>query len=271
MLKKESIIEKLKTEYKDIKLHLHDVIDSTNIEAKRLAENGVPHGTSIFADMQTQGRGRLGRSFFSPEQTGIYMTILLEAKTDLAQTILMTTAASVAVSRAIKNVCGIESQIKWVNDIYINEKKVCGILAEAVNDAKTGLISHIALGIGINMFAPKEGFPEDLKDKAGVLLAEVLGADGESYKREDLAAELINQVLEIYEHIESREFMQEYKERSMVIGKNVDVVKHYQVDIDQAKKAKAKVLNIDEDGGLVVAYEDGTTEILNTGEISIRW
>ena len=272
MLEKESILKGLKTEYKDVDIYIHDVIDSTNTEAKRLATNCATHGTSIFAEAQTQGKGRLGRSFFSPNQTGIYMTILLEAKKDMAQTVLITTAASVAVARAIKSICKVECQIKWVNDIYINDKKICGILAEAVNDANTGMISHIALGIGINMFAPKEGFPEDLKNKAGALCTDNQDDDIDiSYTRDALAAELINQVLDIYEHIETREFIQEYKERSMILGKDVDVVKHYQADIDNATKVKAKVKNIDDDGGLVVVYEDGITETLNTGEISIRW
>ena len=275
MLEKESIIKMLKTEYKNVDIHIHDVIDSTNTEAKRLAETSAKHGTTIFADMQKQGRGRLGRSFFSPNQTGIYMTILLKAKEDMSQTVLITTAASVAVARAIKNICQMESQIKWVNDIYINEKKICGILAEAVNDVNTGMISHIALGIGINMFTPNDGFPEDLKDKAGTIFDNRLACEkdarGLTFSREALAAKIINQVLDIYEHIDSREFIHEYRERSMVLGKDVDVVKHYQTDIENATKIKARVTNIDDDGGLVVAYEDGAVETLNTGEISIRW
>ena len=272
MINKEKIIRHLHDEYKDVSLKVFDTLDSTNLEAKRMVDVLTTHGTTIVADTQTQGRGRLGRSFFSPEETGIYMTMLLEAKEDMAETVMITTAASVAVCRAIKEVCDLECQIKWVNDIYLNDRKICGILAEAITDADTGKISHIALGIGVNCTMPKEGFPSEFEHKAGSLVAS--SAVHDAINREALIAEIACQVLELYSNLESREFIGDYKARSIVLGKEVKVFKQHQEgqspDFDSDGGLIATAIDIDQDGGLIVRYENGENETLNTGEISIR-
>lgn len=269
MIDKGKITEHLHEEYKNICIKVFDSLDSTNLEAKRSTDMLTTHGTTIIADSQTQGRGRLGRSFYSPGETGIYMTMVLDAKEDMSQTVLMTTAASVAVCRAIKAVCNLECQIKWVNDIYLEGKKICGILTEAITDADTGMISHIALGIGVNCHMPKDGFPSDIEGKAGFIGLR------HAEDREKLIAEIISQVLSLYSNIETREFIEEYKERSLVIGKEVKVFKHYQEgqspDYDTDGGVVATVMDIDQNGGLLVRYADGQIETLNTGEISIRF
>ncbi|QAT43589.1 biotin--[acetyl-CoA-carboxylase] ligase [Aminipila luticellarii] len=264
LLSEQGIRVYLKEKDYALNLHVYKSIDSTNLEAKRLALEGAGPGTIIVSNEQTKGRGRLGRSFYSPASSGIYLTILLKPGLDLSQSVLVTTAASVAVARAIQKVAHVEPQIKWVNDVYIANKKVCGILTEAITDFETGTIEYIALGIGINCRTPELGFPEDIITKAGAI--EV------PFSRNELAAEVIHQVMSLYENIESRSFIEEYKRRSMVLGKNIEVVKHYQKEsVSENPEAQSAVaLDIDKDGGLVVEYEDGTREVLNTGEISIK-
>ncbi|WP_312352799.1 biotin--[acetyl-CoA-carboxylase] ligase [Aminipila sp.] len=249
---------------RSLDLHVYKTIDSTNLEAKRLALEGVKHGTVVISNEQTKGRGRLGRSFYSPASSGIYLTILLKPSFDISKSVLITTAASVAVTRAVKSVSNTESQIKWVNDVYIADKKICGILTEAITDFETGAIEYIALGIGINCRIPELGFPDDIRNKAGAI--------AEPFSRNELAAEVINQVMAIYDDIENRSFIKEYKERSMILGREIEVVKHYKQN-QEAQKSESKpavALDIDDDGGLMVEYEDGAREVLNTGEISIR-
>lgn len=239
-----------------VALQVHNVIDSTNQGAKMLALQGAAHGTVVIANEQTKGRGRLGRDFYSPASTGIYLSLILKPNFDISKSVLVTTAASVAVVRAIRKVCQCEARIKWVNDVYIADKKICGILTEAVTNFENGEIEYLVLGIGVNCQLPEAGFPDELKEKAGNIPI--------SFSRNKLAAEIINQVLHLYEDIENRDFIQEYKEKSMVLGKNIQVIR-------KGVNKDARALDIDEDGGLLVEYSDGTKEVLNTGEISIRF
>ncbi|WP_312648526.1 biotin--[acetyl-CoA-carboxylase] ligase [Aminipila sp.] len=264
LLSEQGIRLHLSKEASALPLHVYKILDSTNLAAKRLALEGVGHGTVVISNEQTKGRGRLGRDFYSPASSGIYLTILLKPNFDLSKSVLITTAASVAVCKAVKKVCGVESQIKWVNDVYINEEKICGILTEAITDFETGAIEYIASGIGINCHIPESGYPDEIKNKAGAIQS--------SFSRNELAAEVINQMMAIYEDIESRNFITEYKQRSMVLGKTIQVVKHYnKQSTSQTPDAQTAVaLDIDNDGGLIVEYEDGSREVLNTGEISIK-
>ncbi|QIB70320.1 biotin--[acetyl-CoA-carboxylase] ligase [Aminipila butyrica] len=246
-------------------LYVYKTVDSTNSAAKRLAMEEPVSGALVAANEQTKGRGRLGRDFYSPASSGIYLTLLLKPSFDLSKSVLTTTAASVAVCRAIQKVSGAEAQIKWVNDVYLDGKKICGILTEAITDFESGAIDYIATGIGINCQLPPEGFPEELRQKAGVLPASV--------SRNQLAAEVVNELLAVYQQLESRSFLEEYKSRSLVLGREIDVIKHYSSQAGQGQPPQsvhALALDIDRDGGLLVEYENGTREVLNTGEISIR-
>jgi len=239
-------------------IKVFQTVESTNKTAKQLALDGAPHATVVLAERQTAGRGRQGRSFFSPSCSGIYMSLLLKPNFDVHKSVLITTAASVAVSRAVQKVCGAEPRIKWVNDIYIDRKKVCGILTEAVTDIESGQVESIVLGIGINCQEPEGGFPEELK--------EIIGIVPNVTSKNALAAQVINEVMTLLPNIEAREFIEEYKLRSMVLNQEINVIKGG----SSAAGIPAVALGIDDDGGLIVKYSGGKVETLNTGEISIR-
>lgn len=258
MLSAQGIAAHLSPSLKELPLHVYKTLDSTNNAAKKLALEGAAHGTAIFAFHQSHGKGRLGRSFISPANTGIYMSILLKPVFDIRQSVLVTTAASVAVVRAIQKVCGQDPQIKWVNDIYLKGKKICGILTEAITDFETGQIQYLIPGIGIN--CSTKGLPEELLDIAGAL-------DG-SFSKNELAAEVLNQLLPLMDHLEERTFLEDYKKHSLVLGKNIKVYKNGYPEHTPGESARA--LDIDENGGLIVLYPSGQREVLSTGEISIR-
>ncbi len=242
----------------DTPLHIFRSTDSTNTQAKKMATEGAPHGTTVIALHQTGGRGRLGRIFHAPAGTGIYMSIILRPGSDISRALLVTTAASVAVCRAVKDICSAEPVIKWVNDIYINNKKVCGILTEAITDTNTNHLKALIVGIGIN--CSTEGFPEELQEIAGAV-------EGD-YSPDQLTARIITEILNLADDLDSRRFMDEYRRLSMVIGKNIKVYKGgYSDDV---RGIPARVLDVDDNGGLQVLYSDGSQETLSSGEISIR-
>lgn len=251
------------------RVHVFKSVESTNLTAKRMALDGAPAGTVVIAEEQTKGRGRMGRSFYSPPAGGIYMSFILKPRFDAAKSVLITTAASVAVCKAIETITGISCRIKWVNDIYLGEKKICGILTEAVTDFESGHIEYIVLGIGINYSTDRSVFPKELSGIAGSLF-ESAPADGVTRNR--LIAEVINQVLEVNEKLETREFVHEYKNRSFVLGKEILVIPTAGLarDGSLSEGIPATAVDIDKDGGLVVRYRDGSVQTLNSGEISIR-
>ncbi len=261
VITEKSLREHLFTRYKNNRLYIYDTLDSTNNRAKQLALENASHGTTVIAMQQTAGKGRLGRSFFSPRE-GIYLSIIIKPTFDLSKSVLVTAAASVAVAQAIESVCGRQAQIKWVNDVYLDGKKICGILTEGITDFETGHIESLVIGIGVNTSV--KDFPDELRDTVGAV-------DGE-YSRAALAAEIISRTLKFAENIESREFIREYRDRSMVIGKNVTVYKGiYSISPEKELEGRsAKVLGIDDDGGLEVIYADEKRELLTSGEISVR-
>lgn len=238
-------------------LYVYDSIDSTNDEGKRRAIAGSVNGTLIVANEQTAGKGRRGRAFFSPSDTGVYLSILLKLGLDFSQSVFITTAVSVAVCRAIEKVCKIQCEIKWVNDVYVQGKKVCGILTEAVSDFETGTIDSIIVGIGVNV--KTNDFPEDIKQRAASLLKQ----DYKTGIRNELVAEIYQQVMNVCADLQEKTFMKEYKERSIVIGKNIRYTSNNEWK-------NAVVLDIDEAGGLVIQSEAEGRKTLNSGEITIR-
>lgn len=279
VLSVEGILPHVKKTSMTDRIHVFKILESTNLTAKKMALDGAPYDTVVIAEEQTKGRGRMGRSFFSPPAGGIYMTFILEPRFDTARSVLITTAASVAVCKAIEKVTGISCRIKWVNDIYMEEKKICGILTEAVTDFESGHIDHIVLGIGINYSTALSTFPRELSGIAGSLFdkgSETAGNSGgkprEGISRNHLIAEVINQMLEINENLESRDFIEEYRNRSFVLGKEILVIPAAGSgkNPNPAVGIPAAAVDIDGDGGLVVRYRDGTVQTLNSGEISIR-
>lgn len=259
ILSTEGIRVELGEKYRMLPIEVHKCVDSTNDELKRRALDGGGHGFVLLAEQQTNGKGRLGRQFYSPAGTGIYMSLLLKPELGGSDVILITTAASVAVCRGIQNVLGIELQIKWVNDVYLEDKKICGILTEAISDCELGRVDSVIVGIGINYRT--EDFPEELKMRAGCI------GQGGNVPRNRIVASIISEFFEIYENLTKREFLEEYKHRSNVIGREVRFLEN-----DQWREARA--VDIDSDGGLIVEYTEETgecvTRTLHTGEISLR-
>lgn len=259
MISVEGIRASLGQEYDSLDIHVDKVTESTNKNAKLYAIHGGNHGSVFIAEEQTAGRGRRGRSFISMKGYGIYMSLILKPNVNSSNVVLITTAASVAVHRAILKVTQKSTKIKWVNDLYYENKKICGILTEAVTDCETGMIDSIILGIGINFNMKEEDIPEDLKGIVGALYQ----GDSGNITRNELIAEVINQVLNLSGNLEDISFLDDYRKYSMVIGKEIMV-------IGDVQSQKAKALGVHDNGGLIVVYEDGRRDVLCTGEVSIR-
>lgn len=246
---------------------VYDEIDSTNLQAKRLVLDGrAGHGSVAFAHRQTAGRGRLGRDFHSPKN-GIYLSIVIHPDFDMSRSVLVTVAAAAAVAEAIDQVCGVETQVKWVNDIFVKGRKVCGILTEATTDFETGAIDNLIIGIGVNTSV--RGFPKELRGVAGAV---PLG--GEDAKA-DLVEKIVQKTLKYVEEIgdeKTPEFMKIYRQKSLLIGKDILVFKGAYRKDPQSELGgiRAKATGIDDAGGLRVRYEDGKRETLTTGEVSVR-
>lgn len=251
-------IEKyLRQDAGDLLVEAFQTVDSTNSLLRTRAVSGAPEGLVIVAGSQTDGRGRLGRSFYSPSSTGIYMSILLRPALPAERAALMTTAAAVAVCEAIESVLGKTPGIKWVNDIFLDGRKVCGILTEAAFDMENGRLGYAIVGIGVNVYAPEGGFPEALAAIAGCV------ADArEGDLRNKLAAEILNRFLPRY-HALPGGSAESYRKRCFVIGKRVTVHAG-----DTAYPAV--VLDVDDDCHLLVRRDDGREVTLSSGEISIR-
>lgn len=240
------------------KTYFFDSVDSTNNMCKELARKGEDTAL-VIASSQTAGKGRLGRSFFSPEGTGIYMSLLLRPAFSPELITLITTAAAVAVADAIDNVCNKNTLIKWVNDIYIKEKKVCGILCEAGFSGSNNSSNYVILGIGINLFAPKDSFPEDIKDKAGSIFGEFSQGIG---IKEQLIEETVKNFMEIYEKLPSKEYMNKYRQKSFLIGKNVAFHKDKQ-------RFTGTVQDINDNAEIIIQAKDETVTLF-AGEVSLE-
>ncbi len=256
-LNKEGVLKHLLNPER-FEVSVYDTVCSTNDLLKEIAKQQGEEGTVIIADSQTGGRGRYDRKFFSPKGTGIYMSILLKPRLMACDSVLITAAAAVAVNDAVQKHCYKQTGIKWVNDLFLNDKKVCGILTEGSLNAKTGGFNWAVLGIGINVYEPKNKFDKEIKDIAGAIEKEK-----QKDLRNRLCAETINRFFYYYENLENREFLASYRKSSIVIGKEITVIKN-------ENNIKAMALDIDNDCRLLVSYNDGSQEYLSSGEISIK-
>jgi BirA family biotin operon repressor/biotin-[acetyl-CoA-carboxylase] ligase len=258
-LSKKIIQEMLTTKKLGSTIELFETIHSTNTYFKEQDLSTLEEGHVVLADEQTSGRGRMNRSFFSPKRSGVYLSVLLKPNLPPEKTRLLTICAAVAVSNALQKVCDLKSQIKWVNDIFVNGKKLCGILTEASIMAEMQLIDYVIVGIGINTGQ----VPKEVENIA----TSVFEATGKQGFRNKLVAEVLNQFEKIYFDYtlngNEAAILSSYSEKLIYINKRV-VVNMF------GSSFEATVLGIDETGGLVVKNDDDRILHINSGEIFLK-
>lgn len=262
LVQQESLLDKAKLEkmLPQVPIHLFDTIDSTNRYAKQLVSEGCPVPTLVLAHSQSGGRGRLGRDFSSPKG-GIYFSLIISPPSSVSLASLITCAAAVATVRAIEEVCSLSCGIKWVNDIFLAGRKVGGILTEGVLNVESGTLSSVVVGIGINFSTPLQAYPPALRP----IVTSLYPKSSQVPKDVDassLVARLVTTLMGYSNTLSERAFLPEYRSRSLVLGKDIFI-------ISQKTQRKALALAIDEEAHLVVETEDGKTEILSSGEVSI--
>lgn len=240
----------------NFKVEVFDCLDSTNTTAKNLALEGGAEGDLVIALSQRGGRGRMGRSFYSPKGDGIYFSVILRPKIKAEDISLITPTAAVAVAKAFEDIAKKSPKIKWVNDIFVNGKKVCGILSEAAFNTD-GTAMYVILGIGINLYAPENGFPEDIKSIAGSLLE-----PNEKIDINLLLSNIINNFFKLYKDLKSTDTVDAYRTRLLLKNQKVNYIKN-------GEPKSGTVLDIDEAFQLVIETESGKTEHLQSGEVTI--
>ena len=242
----------------DVMIEIYKETDSTNRVAKQAALTGhAGHGAFVAAGCQTAGRGRKGRVFYSPMDAGLYLSVILKPNGTVQESLLFTTAAATAVYKAVRDICGISLDIKWVNDLFYQGKKVCGILTEAVTDFESGDIQFIVVGIGVNLYQDPETLPEELKGVAGAIYQ--TAKDAEAADRNKLTAAIVNYLLD---EIKERKVSKEYIEHNIVPGHKIHI-------LDGERTRYVDALSICEDGRLCVREQDGQESLLSYGEVSI--
>ncbi len=255
-LSEQSIIPNLRTKHLGRKIDVFKTIDSTNNFAKSLAQLGAEHGTTVISEVQTQGRGRMGNSFYSPLGMGVYMSVILRPKLSVEHSLLITSCVAVAVAEAIENVTSIDCKIKWVNDIYCGDKKLCGILTEASVNVEQGGLEYAVVGIGLNV--QNVTFPKNIADTATSLSMECK----DNVSRSLVAAEILNCLEKRLETIKEPGFIEDYRKRSNIIGKRIEVTQN-------EKTTPMTCLGIDELGKLLVRLDDGTEKALASGTVRL--
>ena len=240
-------------------LHWYPVTDSTNTQAKKLAAAGAPHGTVLIAGHQTGGRGRMGRSFQSPEGKGVYLSVILRPQCPPEQLMHLTCAAGVAMLEAVEKVSGVRPSLKWINDLVIGTKKLGGILVEMSVDK--GMVEYAVVGIGINCLQQPEDFHPEIRHMATSLSI----ASGKAVAPEKLAAAMVESlyILSLTLFTEKVQIMETYKAHCITLGKQIQVLRW-----DSIKPGTA--IDLDAEGGLTVQYPDGTRETVSSGEVSVR-
>ncbi len=265
-----------KSNFNESGLIFFQTIDSTNKEASRIiSSDRLPQApifpsnfeksglyTAIVSNHQENGKGRLGRNFYSPKDTGLYISLIIKPQFDITSVILLTTMVSVVITKALEKVIGVSPKIKWVNDLYLDDKKVCGILSEGVTNFETGQIEHIVLGMGFNCFTKE--FTKEAGPNAGSLSSEI-------FSRNQLAAEVIlacEKLLLAMKDFdlsspteEQASLLKEYKEKSLLLGKEIIVLNTNKI---------ATAIDIGLDGSLIIKDSEGNVESISSGEVSVR-
>ena len=236
---------------------------STNDLAKLYANQNSTTPAIFISEEQTAGRGRLGRKFVSPSKTGLYISLCLFPTIALEDLSLITCATAVACVETLEELTGKSLNIKWVNDLFYQDKKVGGILTEVISDFESQQVQSLIVGMGINLIENPQSFPEELHSIVGSIFSSKTEYDNSSFNRNHFIAQFLEKWTFYYQNLSKREFISTYKEHSNVIGKFVNVFEG-----SQTYSAYAK--DIDENGHLVVEKEDSSLHTLSYGEVSIR-
>lgn len=238
-----------------------DTVDSTNTQAKELAQQGVSAGTVLIANRQSAGRGRLGRTFLSPGGVGIYFSVVLRPNCPPQELMHLTCAAGVAMCHAIERTCGFRPGIKWTNDLVVGRKKLGGILTELNVNPTTHLVDYAIVGVGINCRQKEADFDESIRNMA----CSVEMVTGKEMDRNLLASEMVRVMHDLSRDLltNKAEIMHAYRQDCITVGQQISVVRGIKIRHGIAR-------SIDDDGALVVDFDDGTTEAVNSGEVSIR-
>lgn len=256
ILSEHEIKQNLLDSYKNFDIKIFDTLPSTNDFAKELINsNKFTNGTTIIANSQTSGRGRFARTFFSPTNTGIYFSTILKKSLPIKDVSLITLISAVAVCKAITKLTHFNPQIKWINDVYLNNKKICGILVENICNFNNMKSKAIVTGIGINIST--ENFPKDIQDKAGSIMCDNLS-------RNKLIAEILNNLFDLSQDIYNGQIIKEYKSLSVVLNKQIVYIKHN-------KTYTATAIDINNIGNLIVRDENNNISILDCEEVSINF
>ena len=256
ILNESAINSYLNTKQLGRKIDVFKTIESTNSFAKSLAQLGAEHGTAVISEVQTQGRGRMGKAFYSPSGMGVYLSVVLRPKLSVDYALMITSCAAVAVCEAIEKAAGIECGIKWVNDIYAGDKKLCGILTEAAIDVEQGGLEYAVIGIGVNV--SNTFFPKNIENIATSIMEQC----GENISRSRLIAEILNSLEEKLDQIIGGGFIDEYRKRSILIGKRIVITK-------SGESIEAECTGIDEFGKLLIRYDDGKEAELSSGTVKL--
>ena len=259
ILNKHEIASRMQTKWIGKEVVFLEETGSTNADARILAEKGYGHGTLVVANHQTGGKGRRGRNWHSPRGNSIAMSLILKPELESEYASMLTLVQAMAVTKAIEEVCGLKAQIKWPNDILVNEKKVCGILTEM--NLEMMEISSIIIGTGINV--NQDSFPEEISEIATSLKIEK--------KRTQSRADLIEHICELFEEyfekfMETKDLsgiMEEYNRCLISLGRQVRV-------LDPKGEFNGEALGINVAGELLVKKEDGSIVNVYAGEVSIR-
>ena len=244
-------------------LYYFDSVDSTNTVLKDLASKGASSGTVVIADHQTGGKGRRGRSFSSPSGAGIYLSYLFRPESGFDKISDLTSWTAVAVADAIKKAYGLDAQIKWVNDLLMNRKKICGILTEASVEGESGFIDTCIIGIGVNV--NESAFPPEIADIATSISME---NGGRKFIRSELAAGIISSMDRLAEDWPvSPYYLERYRELNITTG---SMITAYPRKIENGQGRSGTAVSINDDFSLKVEFEDGSVEDLKSGEVSVR-
>ena len=244
-------------------LYYYDSVDSTNNVLKTLASQGAGSGTVVIADHQTGGKGRRGRSFVSPSGCGVYLSYLFKPESGFDKISDLTSWTAVAVADAIRNAYGFDSRIKWVNDLLMNKKKICGILTEASVEGESGYIDTCIIGIGVNV--NESEFPSEI---SGIATSISIENGGKKFIRAKLASEIIKSMDRLSEDWpDSAYYLNRYRELNITCGSKIIA---YPQKIENGQGRTGTAISINDDFSLRVEFSDGSTENLKSGEVSVR-